>query len=204
MRSVAVLITLPLLGVILVACGGSESKDAGATVLFADQFTGAFPGTTWTTSGLIGVDVAAGVPPPSIHVAGGAFDGAALTNASFPTTGGLTVRVKVKPAATTAVVLNRPDSSTFLELNVLAIAPPNNLFFNAAGVSGTAALANDAQFHTFEFRILATGTVQVLLDGTQIGENAAPSNPQPTTRLILSRGASGDVGGFDDVLITTP
>src|SRR5262245_40952645 len=99
---------------ILVACGGGGDDD-GEGVLREDAFGGAFPGTAWEPVGDLGVDAAAGAPPPSLRLGGGAI-GVVTSNDPFSTAEGLTFRLQVAFGAAGDVNLIRPDGTRFVEV----------------------------------------------------------------------------------------
>ena len=215
-----------LLALILPACGGNHdssapapSGSAASTTLFTEDFSKAFPGTTWsapfsTGSGAsIQIDAANGNPEPSLAMTSSgnpAFVGTTTTMsfASRPAT--FTVQMAAsgtgEGSGGIAIVDTTGVSVAAAEWHA---ATPSALTFRILGTvnpNPVAAPLGGSGFHTFTFSVDAAGNATWSVDSTPV--MSLGGFPSDMMRLQLydniTTGSTFATFRFDNVLVTSP
>ncbi len=215
-----------LLALILPACGGNHDSSApassgspSATTLFSEDFSKAFPGTTWsapfsTGSGTsIQVDAANGNPEPSLAMtssADHAFVGTTTTMSfsSRPATFNvqMTASGSGEGSGGIAIVDHTGVSVAAAEWHA---ATPSALTFRILGTTNPNPVAvplSGSGFHTFTFSVDASGNATWLVDSTPV--MSLGGFPSDMVRLQLydniPTGSTFATFRFDNISITSP
>ncbi|HVE38570.1 MAG TPA: hypothetical protein VNM14_01700 [Planctomycetota bacterium] len=215
-----------LLALILPACGGNHDSNAPATsgtasvtTLFSEDFSKAFPGTTWSApfrsgSGTsIQVDAANGNPEPSLAMTSSgspAFVGTTTTMsfASRPATFSVQMMANGSGEGSggIAIVDHTGVSVAAAEWHA---ATPSALTFRILGTvnpNPVAAPLAGSGFHTFTFSVDATGNATWQVDSTPV--MSLGGFPSDMMRLQLydniTTGSSFATFRFDNISITSP
>ncbi len=186
-----------LLALATIGCGGGGSSTTGGPpgsgpqLLFLEPFI-SFPGSVWTTQGVLPLlDQAVGSPSPSLAASGGG----ATTVSAFSTTGGLDIyiRLRMPPDPSCSPTLQIGWEATITipndtggragNLQVTRLTCPSGnatrIDYSRAGAPGTV-MENlgqgsaTGQFWEFQFRIFPNGDTQWLRDGAIQASSVSP------------------------------
>lgn len=193
------------LGLTVPACGGGGGGGGGAppaTVLFSDDFAGAFPGTTWIISaGSPVISSSTGNPIPSLFIPSSP-GGNVRTSATFDASQGLTMQVELEGTIDQmffdVVDIGAPSSQV---ARVSFQGSNTDYIIGAASVS-TPYGDNVGAFHRYAFKVDSSGTAQWLRDGSIQFQGAVSQPLTLFVRLHIIPGSSG--GYYDNVLVSNP
>jgi hypothetical protein len=215
-----------ILALILPACGGNNNSDApvssgtaSVTTLFSEDFSKAFPGTSWSapfsTGGgtSIQVDAATGNPAPSLAMtssAGPRFVGTTTTMSfsSRPATFHvqMTASGSGEGSGGIAIVDHTGVSVAAAEWHA---ATPSALTFRILGTVNSSPVAvplAGSGFHTFAFSVDDTGNATWSVDSTPV--MSLGGFPSDMVRLQLydniAAGSSFATFRYDNILVTSP
>jgi hypothetical protein len=213
---------IAIAGLLIPACRAADS----GTILFMDQFNGAFPGTAWTTaqtgSGTVVRDVANGVEsnPPFTSLrmssSAGTSSVTAETTTSFNSPSAVfSVHMAADTSAGTDVgtgsIVVRDNSAAVIASASWNVASGGTLTLKIGGVVAdvqVAAPAADLVFHRLVFTLTAGDRGAWTLDNGAVLHS--DTGLTPTFPLTLELGATYPAGTgfalfyFDNVAVTSP
>jgi hypothetical protein len=215
-----------ILGLLVPACGGNNGTDSSpsssassVTTLFSDDFSKAFPGTTWsppfsTGSGAtIAIDAGTGNPQPSL----------AMTSTEAPAFVGTTTTMTFSShSATWSVQVMASGSGegsggiAILDHTGVSVAAaewhaaaPSALTFriqSTVNPSPVSAPLAGSGFHTFSFSVDSAGKATWKVDATPV--MSLGGFPTDMMRLQLydniPSGSTFETFHFDNILVTSP
>lgn len=209
------------------ACGGggdgnSNGNNPGgppqSQELFKEDFSGAFPGTSWsspfsTGSGTsVQIDSSAGDPALRMTTTSGPAFVGTTTTASYSSRP-LTVSVKISATGSgegsggIAILDHLGASIAAAEWHA---ATPSALTFRIQSETNPTPVAvplPGSGFHTFTFAVTSSGEASWSLDGTEVMNNAGFPNDMVRVQLydnISSSSASFALFRYDDLSVTSP
>lgn len=214
-------VLLALAALAIPACGGGGGGGGGgkSQVLFKEDFSGAFPGTSWTAP----FSTAAGT---SVQIDNSGGDATLrMTTTSDPAfVGTTTTETFNSRPMTVTVMISSTDSGegsggvAILDHNGAAVAAaewhtatPSALTFRILSTTNPNPVAvplPGSGFHKFTFSVTASGEASWKLDGTMV--MTEPGFPSDMVRVQLYDNISSTTGSsfalfrFDDVEITSP
>lgn len=185
-----------LIALALTACGGGGG--GGDDLLFTESFDDEFPGA-WTVLGGAEIDTSIGVPVPSLVIRSTPDPDAVITTELFPTDGGVSLKVEVRPAPGTSVDLVSGGGDRFGVL-FQSTTPPGNVEVYGRSSSALADFDFDGLFHTVEIRFQAAGVLEFFLDGVLVGTLNGVALP-PELAVALRSAADAGTMFFDEVVL---
>jgi hypothetical protein len=220
-RSVSTLAAAGILALILPACGGNNKSDAPATAsgtasvttLFSEDFSKAFPGTTWSAPFSTGSGTSIQVDSGTLAMTTSAsprFVGTTTTTsfASRPATFNVQIMATGTGEGSGGISIVDPTGLSVAAAEWHA-ASPSALTFRILSTMNTdpvAAPLVGSGFHTFTFSVDAAGNATWSVDSTPV--MSLGGFPADMMRLQLydniTAGSSFATFRFDNVLITSP